>query len=129
MQKYTIKKIISWVLVLVVIGVAIYALVRYAKTPGPLDQFATCLKDSGTKFYGAFWCPHCQNQKSMFGKSQKNLPYIECSTPDSSGQTQICIDNKIEGYPTWEFPNGERLSGEVPLATLAEKTNCTLPQQ
>ncbi len=114
---------------LVVVGIAIYALVRYAKTPGPLDQFATCLKDSGTKFYGAFWCPHCQNQKNMFGKSQKKLPYIECSTPDSSGQTQICIDNKIEGYPTWEFPNGERLSGEVPLATLAEKTSCTLPQQ
>src|SRR6187551_598835 len=128
MKKYTLKKIIPWVIVLLVIGAAIFALVRYANTPGPLDQFATCLKDSGAKFYGAFWCPHCQNQKAMFGKSQKLLPYVECSTPDSSGQTQICIDNKISGYPTWEFSNGERLSGEIPLTTLAEKTSCTLPK-
>ena len=42
---------------------------RENNTPGKLDGFAQCLKDKGAIFYGAFWCPHCQNQKKMFGRS------------------------------------------------------------
>ena len=94
---------------------------------GELDSFATCLKDKGAVFYGAFWCPHCQAQKKMFGKSAKLMPYVECSTADANGQTQICIDKKISSYPTWEFADGSRLTGEIPLAQLAEKTSCVLP--
>jgi thiol-disulfide isomerase/thioredoxin len=96
--------------------------------PGKYDEFATCLKDKGAIFYGAFWCPHCQAQKKLFGSSVKLLPYVECSTADASGQTQICIDNKITGYPTWKFTDGTELNGEIPLAQLAEKTSCSLPK-
>lgn len=96
--------------------------------PGKLDTFATCIKDSGAKFYGAFWCPHCQKQKAMFGKSAKLLPYIECSAPDGKSQLTVCTTAGVEGYPTWEFKDGSRLSGEVALPTLAEKTQCQLPQ-
>ena len=95
--------------------------------PGKLDAFATCIKDSGAKFYGAFWCPHCQKQKAMFGKSAKILPYIECSTPDGKSQMSVCKDAGVEGYPTWEFKDGTRMSGEVALETLGEKTQCELP--
>ncbi len=91
------------------------------------DAFATCLADKGAVFYGAFWCPHCQNQKKMFGKSAKVLPYVECSTADATAQTQACIDKKISGYPTWEFADGSRLNGEISMAKLAEKTSCPLP--
>ena len=91
------------------------------------DTFAVCIKDSGATFYGAFWCSHCQSQKKLFGTSEKFLPYVECSTPDGSGQTQICTDKKITGYPTWIFKDGSILNGEVALATLAEKTSCVLP--
>ena len=98
------------------------------KTPGKLDTFAQCVTDSSAKFYGAFWCPHCQAQKKMFGKSAKLLPYIECSTPDSKGQLAVCKENNVTGYPTWEFADGSRLSGEVSLETLAGKTSCTLPE-
>lgn len=97
-------------------------------TPGKLDSFAQCLKDKGAVFYGAFWCTHCQNQKAMFGKSVTLLPYVECSTPDGKGQFPICKEKNIEGYPTWIFADGSRLTGEVALETLAEKTGCTLPQ-
>lgn len=96
--------------------------------PGKLDAFADCLKQNGATFYGAFWCPHCQSQKALFGKSAKRLPYLECSTPDGRGQTAVCKDKKIESYPTWEFKDGSRLNGEIPLAQLAEKTGCLLPQ-
>lgn len=103
-------------------------LVFWMRTPGKYDDFAKCLKDKGTIFYGAFWCPHCQNQKKLFGKSQKYLPYVECSTPDGKSQTKECIDKGIQSYPIWEFPGGGLVSGEVSLSTLAEKTTCILPQ-
>jgi hypothetical protein len=115
------------VVIVVAIVVGIGAYVRYNSTPGELDSFATCLTEKGAKFYGAFWCPHCQAQKKLFGKSASKLPYIECSLPSGSGQTQVCIDQKIANYPTWEFADGERLTGEIPLSRLAEKTSCVLP--
>jgi len=93
---------------------------------GKYDDFAKCIAKSSTTFYGAFWCPHCKNQKNMFGTSEQYLPYVECSLPSGSGQTQVCIDNKIEGYPTWVFKDGSQLSGEVALDKLAEKTGCAL---
>ncbi len=96
--------------------------------PGKYDAFATCLKDKGATFYGAFWCPHCQATKKLFGSSAKLLPYVECSTADGTGQLQICKDKKIEGYPTWEFADGSRLTGETTLQQLADKTACVLPQ-
>ncbi len=96
--------------------------------PGKYDTFAQCLTEKGAVFYGAFWCPHCQAQKKLFGSSVKLLPYVECSTLDGNGQTQICIDKGVKSYPTWEFADGSRLNGEIPLSELSEKTSCPLPQ-
>lgn len=126
-------KIFVLVIVLLIVGTLATALTRGvstgAPTPGKYDAFAQCLKDSGAIFYGAFWCPHCQAQKKLFGSSQKFLPYVECSTADGQGQNQICIDKKVTGYPTWEFADGTRpFSGEATFAQLAEKTACVLPE-
>jgi len=112
------------VLLIGLVGFFIYNSSR----PGGLDGFALCLKDKGLKFYGAFWCPHCQNQKKMFGRSERLLPYIECSTADGRNQLQTCVENNIKGYPTWEYPDGSRDEGEIPLARLSEKSGCLLPQ-
>lgn len=118
-----------WVIILVIFVALVVWLIATPKrvVVSKYDALATCIKDSGANFYGAFWCPHCQSQKKLFGASERLLPYIECSTPDGSGQTQICADKKITGYPTWIFKDGSILNGEVPLATLAEKTSCVLP--
>ena len=125
-------KIFISVVVLLIIGTVLTVILRSnepnSEIAGKYDTFAQCLKDKGASFYGAFWCPHCQAQKKLFGKSVKLLPYVECSTPDANGQTQICIDKKISGYPTWEFADGTRLNGEIPLEQLAEKTSCILPE-
>jgi thiol-disulfide isomerase/thioredoxin len=102
--------------------------------PGKLDTFAQCLGEKGAKFYGAFWCPHCQSQKALFGNSKDLLPYTECSTPDGNGQTQVCKDKGITSYPTWGFPMSsttststeEFLTGEQTLQKLADKTGCSL---
>ncbi len=128
-MKSSTRLIIIIVAILLVLGGIIWAVIAQANRPDKLDEFASCLEQKGAKFYGAFWCPHCQAQKTMFGRSARLLPYVECSQPSGSGQLQVCIDKKIESYPTWEFADGSRLTGEVSLATLAEKTQCTLPQQ
>lgn len=125
------KKIFLLIIGILILGTIGAVLLQSNSTPagpGKYDAFATCLKEKGATFYGAFWCPHCQSQKKLFGSSVKLLPYVECSTADASGQLQVCTDKKIDGYPTWEFADGSRLNGEIPLQQLADKTSCTLPQ-
>jgi hypothetical protein len=118
---------IFWIGVLILIVIGIGAAFFIQPGPSNLGPFAACLKEKGATFYGAFWCPHCQKQKAMFGSAAAELPYVECSTADGKGQLQVCIDEKVESYPTWKFADGSRLTGEVPLATLAQKTGCVLP--
>ncbi len=119
-------------IILVAVGliilVGIFSFLSENNAQGKYDVFAKCLKDKGAVFYGAFWCPHCQNQKAMFGNSEKYLPYVECSTSDGKGQVPICSQKNITAYPTWVFADGSRESGEIPLNKLAEKTGCSLPQ-
>ena len=124
-----IKNIAVWVTIgaVVIIG-GVWFLIKANSGPSKYDDFAKCLKDKGAVFYGAFWCPHCQNQKKMFGSSEKFLPYVECSTPDGRSQLPVCNEKQITGYPTWKFADGSRESGEVPLETLSKKTDCPLPQ-
>lgn len=117
-----------WIGIFVLVIAGLGASVFVKSAPSKLGPFAQCLKEKGATFYGAFWCPHCQAQKRMFGSAASELPYTECSTPNGQGQLQVCIDKGIQQYPTWEFADGSRLTGEVPLAQLAEKTGCELPQ-
>lgn len=94
-----------------------------------MDNFAKCISNSGAKMYGASWCGACTIQKEMFGLSEKYLPYVECSISGEMGSVsaQYCIDNKIEGYPTWILSNGTRLGGFRELSVLAKETGCVLP--
>lgn len=87
---------------------------------------AQCLAEKGAIFYGAFWCPHCRSQKTLFGDAASALPYVECSTPDGRGQTPRCTEAGIESYPTWVFADGSRLNGSQSLATLAERAGCVV---
>ena len=99
----------SFIIFIVIVILAVGGLGLYmGNRPSKYDDFAKALKQKGAEFYGAFWCPHCQEQKAEFGTSKKYLPYIECSNPDNT-QTKSCADNKIESYPTWKFKDGVRL--------------------
>lgn len=94
-----------------------------------LTNATQCLVDSGAKFYGASWCPHCATQKAFFKKSAKDLPYIECSTGRAgSPQEQVCIDAEIKTYPSWIFADGSQLTGEVSPLDLVNKVNCNLDE-
>jgi uncharacterized membrane protein/glutaredoxin len=81
---------------------------------------AVHLAQTGAKMYGAYWCPHCQQQKEIFGLSANRLPYVECS-PDgqSSPQAAECRTAQIKSYPTWVI-NGKRTEEVLSLKQLAE---------
>ena len=130
------KKYIYYLIGLLVVAGIVWLIVTPGK-PSQLDAFAQCIKNKKTvTFFGAFWCPHCQAQKARFGKSAEYLPYVECSTPDGQHQTQVCIDNDITTYPTWQFATGTtatatttyRHVGEMELVDLAAATECPLPK-
>ncbi|MES2437365.1 MAG: hypothetical protein V4519_05145 [Patescibacteria group bacterium] len=126
------KHIIGFVVgIAALLGIFIFITYR-AQNPASrvdLSAFTQCLKDEGATFYGAFWCPHCQATKKLFGSSKDNLPYVECSTPDGKGQLPICIEKGIDTYPTWIFKDGSILKGELSLQQLSEKTSCPLPAE
>ena len=135
MENNQVKVFLS-VIALLVVGVVAAVILRgesVPEGPGKYDEFAQCLKDKGAVFYGAWWCPHCADQKKLFGSSQKLLPYVECyNYPDTKNPLPICVDKKIEGYPTWDLADGTRLPNEngagVTLETLAARTSCVLPE-
>lgn len=86
---------------------------------GNYNTFAECIGSKAT-MYGTEWCPHCKNQKAMFGSSFANVDYVDCDI-----QKQSCLENAIRGYPTWVI-DGEQYSGEQSLDRLAELTGCPL---
>jgi len=92
-----------------------------------LESLADCLADSGAKFYGAYWCTHCQAQKRDFGEAAGRLPFVECAVPGSDDQAQECKDAGITSYPTWEFADGGITMGRIPLSQLAERAQCEFP--
>lgn len=88
-----------------------------------MDDFSKCLTEKGAVMYGAYWCPHCQAEKKSFGDSFKFVNYVECTE-----ETQKCLDEKIESYPTWIFADGRRLVGEQGIEKLAAESGCAIPR-
>ncbi|KAG8469528.1 hypothetical protein KFE25_005983 [Diacronema lutheri] len=82
-------------------------------------ELAKHLKRVGATFYGAFWCPHCRNQRKLFGKEALQLVhYVECDPRGLGHKLGVCTREGIDGYPTWVIGD-KRISGERPLADLA----------
>ncbi|MEB3235378.1 MAG: vitamin K epoxide reductase family protein [Cyanobacteriota bacterium] len=77
------------------------------------------LTASGAVMYTAYWCPHCHEQKELFGKqATAKLKVIECAPDGQNSQAELCQQKKIQGYPSWEI-NGKLDSGVKPLQKLA----------
>ena len=70
--------------------------------------------------YSAYWCPHCHDQKEMFGKeAASELQVVECAVDGRNNQRELCESKGLEGFPTWEI-NGKLDSGVKSLKRLAE---------
>ena len=119
------RKIVTGVLIVAAFAAVIYLGMR--KRGSRLDAFAKCLAAKQVKMYGAYWCPHCADQKDMFEASFQYVPYVECGVPGSRDEAPVCKDAGIKHFPTWQFADGERREGTQPLPALGTKTGCSLP--
>jgi uncharacterized membrane protein/glutaredoxin len=89
-----------------------------ASTPATL-ALAEHLTATGVVMYSAYWCPHCHDQKELFGKeATAKLKIVECAPDGRNSQAALCASKKIEGFPTWEI-KGRLDSGQKSLAQLA----------
>ena len=83
-------------------------------------ELAKYLNDYGVVKYSAYWCPNCLNQSELFGKqAYKELNVVECARDGINSQTQLCIDKKIKGFPTWEI-DGKLILGVLSLKELSK---------
>jgi uncharacterized membrane protein len=89
-------------------------------------ELARHLTQSGAKFYGAYWCSHCEEQKGMFGSAASLLPYVECDPRGFGAQPDTCKAKNIQGYPTWDI-NGQRRATVLFLSELAELSGFRAP--
>ena len=124
-QSSPARKIVIAVLIVAAFAAVIYLGLR--KRRSRLDVFAKCLAARQATMYGAYWCPHCADQKEMFASSFQYVPYVECGMPGSRAEAQVCKDAGIKHFPTWQFADGERQEGAQSLQALAAKTGCSLP--
>lgn len=93
-------------------------------TSGPAETaLAQHLSSIGAKMYGAFWCPHCHDQKQLFGKQAfSSITYIECDPQGANAQPELCQQADIQSYPTWEI-NDQLYPGTRSLQELAQLSN------
>ncbi len=85
-------------------------------------SLAKYLKKNGVIKYSAYWCPNCLKQSELFGKqAYKELNVVECARDGKNSQTQLCIDKKIQGFPSWEI-NGKIILGIQTLEALSDLT-------
>ena len=88
-------------------------------------ELAKHLTSVEAKMYGAFWCPHCFEQKQVLGKEAvKEITYIECDPRGKNPQPEACQAAGIRSYPSWEI-NGNQLSGAQEPETLAQESGYT----
>jgi len=114
------EKIFLIVSLIILIAIVLWLLIEYNTAKANYDNFAKCLAERGAVMYGTEWCPHCKEQKSLFGSSFQYVNYIDCDK-----YKQKCEDAGIEGYPTWII-NNESYPGAQSLQTMSSLTSCPL---
>jgi hypothetical protein len=91
-----------------------------------LDGFARCLARRRATFYGTVWCPHCDAQRALFGRSFRWVRYVECSIDGTQALRPECAG--VSGFPTWTFRDGSQVAGRMTLEGLSRKTGCSLDE-
>lgn len=117
------KKPAAVALVLILFGVAYYA--GWYHKNHHYDAFAKCLASKNAKMYGLYWCPHCLDQKKMFGESFEYVPYVECAIKGSHEMAPECKAAHAAHFPSWQFNGGPLQEGVESLDDLGARTGCS----
>jgi uncharacterized membrane protein/glutaredoxin len=82
------------------------------------------LREKGAVMYGAYWCPHCTEQKALFGDAAKDIPYVECDPKGVNARPDLCQKAGVRSFPTWVMGEARREGIQSPQA-LAEFSKFT----
>jgi len=119
------RNAVVYVVVVILIAGA-FAAGRYYKNH-KYDSFAQCLSTKQAKMYGLYWCPHCADQKAMFGSAFRYVPYVECAIRGSRELAPECKAAGVKLFPSWQFGANPPKEGVVSLQALSAQTGCSLP--
>lgn len=108
---------------IVVLLVASYAAGWYHRTHR-YDALGRCMASRQVKMFGAYWCPHCADQKERLGRSYRFV-YAECGVPGSHAEQQQCIQQGVKLFPTWRMPDGSLKPGVFTPQELGSMTGCS----
>jgi hypothetical protein len=111
----------------VVVLLAVFYTVSWEYRNHRYDGFAKCLATKQAKMYGLYWCPHCAEQKEMFGKAFQYVPYEECAIKGSNQLRPACAAAGVKLFPSWQFGAAQPIAGVFPMQELSDKTGCSLP--
>lgn len=126
-NKFFTRLMLVFVALSIVVGAACSQTAMTGQTPPPITTtsstaevaLAEHLTSIGAKKYGAWWCPHCHAQQSLFGQEAfAKVAYVECDPQGQNAQTQVCQSKGVQSFPTWEI-GGQLLPGVQSLETLA----------
>ena len=120
------QKIIISVLAIIFLIVIFYFTTEYISATtgyavkGELtpEQLAKCLTENGVRMYGSMYCPHCAEQKELFGESFALINYTECANPDNAN---AC--SNLQGVPAWII-KGNIYYGKQELLKLRKLSGC-----
>src|SRR5579864_5143231 len=121
------KKMFTYGAVVVLLAAAFIAGRHYRNHK--YDSFAKCLASKQAKMYGLYWCPHCIDQKHMFGDAFEYVPYVECAQgpPGGGDEAPVCKAAGVKLFPSWQFGAEPPKEGVLSLEELGSRTGCALP--
>ena len=101
----------------VLLALGLFAISPAGATPYQIG-LARHLASTGAVMYGAYWCPHCREQKEMFSEAAAMQPYVECDPKGSGARPDLCERASVKSFPTWVIGD-HRLVGAQSLDALA----------
>src|SRR3989344_7065979 len=115
MTKKILKNPWTYVVVLIlIVGFYSYKNITGKVIQSQYDEFSKYMTEQGVVMYGTEWCPHCKNQKKLFGNSFQYINYTDCDKNRNE-----CLIAGVTGYPTWKI-NNKAYPGEQSIKRLTQ---------
>lgn len=111
-----IRGLILFVVVVAGVSAMQYSGARRVAADSREATLARHLTSIGARMYGTYVCPHCIEQKSLFGDAERYIDFVDCA-PSAGASARLCRSKGIARYPTWEikgrFHEGTRSLSEL----------------
>lgn len=83
------------------------------------SRLAQCLSSNWRVMFGTERCPHCKDQRQLFGSSFEQIQYIDCDQEKS-----LCREHNIQAYPTRMDLGGNMYVWIQSIQELKHKSEC-----